>query len=349
MLPGPVCTLHLADMGADVIKVEDPAGGDYMRSMGDPPGLIFKLVNRNKRSICLDLKKDRDRGRLLRLARDADVLVESFRPGVVDRLGMSYETVKAANRRIVYCSLTGFGQSGPLRDKAGHDINYLALAGIADQTGVRHGPPALSNLQVADLLGGAVCAAMTILAAVVGAVRSGAGRYLDVAMADCSLAHAVIPAAAAATGRIPGRGEDLLTGGLPGYGVYATADGRHMAIGALEPKFWSAFCLAVERPDWKAKNTTREPVAGEMRASLAALFGQRTQAQWCKHFELHDCCVSPILRIDEARAHPQFKARRLPRADGGFNFPVPLQASANAETTAPELGQHTHEILADID
>ncbi len=348
LLPGPVCTQHLADMGADVIKVEDPEGGDYMRAMGDPPGLIFELINRNKRSICLNIKNSRHRDDLLRLARTADVFVESFRPGVADRLGIGYETVRAVNPRLVYCSLTGFGQTGPLRDMAGHDINFLALTGIADQIGSRDGPPSLSNLQIADLLGGAACAAMSILAAIVGVLRNGRGRYLDVAMSDCSMAHAVIPAAAVAGSGLAKRGEDLLTGGLPGYGIYATADGRFMALGALEQKFWSAFCRAVQKPAWEDKNTTQEPLSGEMRAAVAALFQQRTQAQWSHLFEQHDCCVTPVLRLDEARSHPQFVTRNLIRTDGGFNFPVPLRGG-QVESQAPKLGLHTDEILGALE
>ena len=261
LLPGPVCTLHLADLGADVVKVEDTGAGDYARSLGlaptgdgsagsDAPSAFFRMVNRNKRSLALDLKASAGRDAFLRLAQRADVIVESFRPGVVDRLGVGYAAVAALNRRIVYCSISGYGQTGPYRDRAGHDINYLGYAGVLDQTGISDGPPALSNLQVADLLGGAMNASTAILAALFGASRTGNGSHVDVAMTEGSLAHNIFALHAIETlGHVQARGADLLTGGVPCYGVYATQDGRYLAVGALEGKFWRALCEAIDRPD----------------------------------------------------------------------------------------------------
>ncbi len=192
LLPGPVCTLYLADLGADVIKVEDTGPGDYARNLGNRPGTFsafYRAVNRNKRSIALNLKDERGRDAFLALAKSADVIVESFRPGVVAALGVGYDTVAAINRRIVYAAISGYGQSGPRAHLAGHDINYLGYAGVLDQTGGRDGPPTLCNLQIADLLGGAASSAIALLAALVGAQRTGRGRYVDVAMTDASLAH----------------------------------------------------------------------------------------------------------------------------------------------------------------
>ena len=196
LLPGPVCTLYLADLGADVVKVEDTGAGDYARALGARQGSMssfFRAVNRNKRSIALDLKDARGRDAFNALAGQADVLVESFRPGVMAALGIDYEAIAKIAPRIVYASISGYGQTGPRANLAGHDINYLGYAGVLDQTGARNGPPALSNLQIADLLGGAASAAIALLAALIDAQRTGRGRHIDVAMADASLAHNVMP------------------------------------------------------------------------------------------------------------------------------------------------------------
>ena len=292
LLPGPVCTLHLADLGADVVKVED-TGRRRLRARAGPrsdrrrtrppdaPSAFFRMVNRNKRSLALDLKASAGRDAFLRLAQRADVIVESFRPGVVDRLGVGYAAVAALNPRIVYCSITGYGQTGPYRDRAGHDINYLGYAGVLDQTGVSGGPPALSNLQVADLLGGAMNASTGILAALFGASRTGNGTHVDIAMTDGSLAHNIFALHAIETlGHAQARGDDLLTGGVPCYGVYATQDGRHLAVGALEGKFWRALCEALDRPDLVAGQLATGRAGAAVRQQLAAIFAQQTQAHW---------------------------------------------------------------------
>ncbi len=260
LLPGPVCTLHLADLGAEVIKIEGFEHGgadDYARRMGlgAAPGedsFFFRVVNRNKRGMRLDLKQPAGVEVFLRLARDADVVVESFRPGVVDKLGVGYTAVRAINPRIVYCAITGYGQDGPWRDRAGHDLNYIATSGVLDQIGHAEGPPAIPNLQIGDLLGGALTATMGILAAVIGAKATGDGRYVDVSMTDATFAHAYTGLLSVlARGATLPRGVDDLNGGLPGYGLYRTQDGRYMAVGALEPKFWQVFCTAIDRPDLK--------------------------------------------------------------------------------------------------
>ena len=294
LLPGPVCTLHLADLGADVVKVEDTGAGDYARSLGlaptgdgrapsDAPSAFFRMVNRNKRSLALDLKATAGRDAFLRLAQRADVIVESFRPGVVDRLGVGYAAVAALNPRIVYCSITGYGQTGPYRDRPGHDINYLGYAGVLDQTGTSGGPPALSNLQVADLLGGAMNASTAILAALFGASRTGNGSHVDVAMTEGSLAHNIFALHAIETfGHAQPRGGDLLTGGVPCYGVYATQDGRYLAVGALEGKFWRALCEALDRPDLVAGQLATgragacgaAAAGGDLRAANAGALGR---------------------------------------------------------------------------
>jgi len=361
LLPGPVCTLHLADLGADVVKVEDTGAGDYARSLGlaptdgraasDAQSAFFRMVNRNKRSLALDLKAPAGREAFLRLAQRADVIVESFRPGVVDKLGVGYAAVAARNPRIVYCSITGYGQTGPYRDRAGHDINYLGYAGVLDQTGTSGGPPALSNLQVADLLGGSMNASTAILAALFGASRTGQGSHVDVAMTEGSLAHNIFALhAIESLGRVQARGADLLTGGVPCYGVYATQDGRYLAVGALEGKFWRVLCEALDRPDLIAGQLSTGHAGALVRQQLAAVFAQRTQAQWIERLADIECCVSPVLSLDESLADAQVRARDMivSGADGIRQYAPPFRLSGHAfaiTRSAPAQGEHSVEIL----
>jgi alpha-methylacyl-CoA racemase len=346
LLPGPMATLHLADLGADVIKIEDLGAGDYATPS------VRSLVNRNKRGIRLDLKQAGGPAALLRLARTADVLIEGFRPGVMARLGLDYDTVRAANPRIVYCSLSGFGQTGPLRDQPGHDLNYGALAGVVDQIGTADSP-ALSNLPIADLLGGTMNAVMGILAALFDAARTGQGRHVDVAIADGVLANAVLPLAALNEhGHVPPAGQGTLTGGLACYGVYRTADSRFVAVGALERKFWDALCRRLQREDLaplhRSGNAATEQRA---RAELAAIFGSQPLAHWSELFADGEACVAPVLRLDEAIRHPQFRARGmvLQDAEGApaqLGNPVKLSGfDPAAPRPAPRAGQHTQEVL----
>ena len=339
-------TQHLADLGADVIKVEDMGAGDYASPS------MRALLNRNKRAIRIDLKQPAGAASLLRLCRDADVLVEGFRPGVMQRLGVGYEAVAAVNPRIVYCSLSGFGQTGPLRDMPGHDVNYCALAGVADQIGTREGP-ALSNLPVADLLGGSMMAVMGILAALFDAARTGRGRHVDIAMADGVLAHAVMPLAALnQQGRVPATGQDRLTGELACYGIYRTADGRHVAVGALERKFWDALCRRLERADLAALHRTGDAETEALvRRELTAIFSSRPLAHWSALFADGEACVTPVLRLDEALDHPHFQARAMSlRTAAGAHRQLgqPVKMSGfepGAPRAAPRPGEHTDEVL----
>jgi len=236
LLPGPFCTLYFAQLGAEVIKIEEPNGGDYIRALTPE---LFEVVNRGKKSVTLDLRQPAAVTVLKRLVEDADVLVESFRPGVMDKLGCGYETLKAINPRLVYASLTGYGHTGPYRDRAGHDMNYCGYAGVLDQIGVAGAGPALSNVQIADLAGGALTCATGILAAVLGARTSGQGCFVDVAMLDGTLAlQAVATATLRTHGRTQPRGADMLSGALPNYHLYRCRDGRYLAVGALEMKFF---------------------------------------------------------------------------------------------------------------
>ena len=353
LLPGPVATLHLADLGADVIKIEDHGAGDYARILGDGSdgvSVFYRSVNRNKRGLRLDLKHSQGRAVFLRLAQAADIVVESFRPGVSDKLGIGYQALSAVNPRIVYCAITGYGQTGPLAMAAGHDLNYIGFAGVLDQIGVAGGQPAIPNLQIGDLLGGAMTAVMGILAALFDAQRSGRGRLVDVAMSEAVLAHNLFPFFALQTeGGVPQRGADLLTGGDAGYGVYATADGRYMAVAPLEKKFWDLFCDALAHPEWKSKHGLRGAAAAALRRELQELFVGRNQSEWQDFFAGIDCCVTPVLSVAEALEHPHFVARRMAvQADGVTQFAPPLKLSGwvfAVERAAPSPGEHGTEVL----
>ena len=354
LLPGPVCTLYLADLGADVIKIEDTGPGDYARSLGNRPGTVsafFRAVNRNKRSAALNLKHARGRAAFMALATNADAIVESFRPGVVSSLGIDYDAVAAVNPRIVYAAISGYGQDGPRAQAAGHDINYLGYAGVLDQTGARDGPPALCNVQIADLLGGAATAAIGILAALLGAQRTGRGRHVDVAMADGALAHSIFALHALDQwGRTLPRGDDLLTGGVPCYGVYGTADGRWLAVGALEDKFWQTLCATIERPDLASGAFALGEAGARVRRELEAVFAAAPLSRWVERFAGIDCCVTPVATLDEALADAQFTARGMvvTRPDGSRQYAPPFKLSEHVFTVArdaPAQGQHTVEIL----
>jgi crotonobetainyl-CoA:carnitine CoA-transferase CaiB-like acyl-CoA transferase len=356
LLPGPVCTLHLADLGADVVKIEDTGAGDYARALGNRPGTVsafFGMVNRNKRSVALDLKDPRGRAAFLRLAAGADVVVESFRPGVVRTLGVDHAACAAVNPRVVYASITGYGQTGPRAALAGHDINYLGYAGVLDQTGARGGPPTLSNLQIADLLGGAAGAAIAILAALVGVLRHGRGRCIDVAMADGALAHNIFALHAHEQwGRTQPRGEDLLTGSVPCYGVYPTADGRWLAVGALEDKFWRALCATIGRDDLVAGQYALGDEGARVRGELDAAFAAAPLAEWVRRFDGVDACVTPVANLDEALADPQFVARGMVVTDaaGARSWAPPFQiggAPFAVRRPAPAQGEHSVEVLRD--
>ncbi|MCO5412610.1 CaiB/BaiF CoA transferase family protein [Ralstonia mojiangensis] len=323
LLPGPAATRHLADLGAEVIKIEDPGPGDYARDMmrtsadraAERPSLFFRTLNRGKTEMRLDLKRAEDREALIELVRHADVLIESFRPGVMARLGVGWDTLRAANPALVMCSISGYGQDGPLAQAAGHDINYVGYAGMLDQLASADGTPIVPNVQIGDLLGGALTAVVGILAALVDARATGHGRYVDVSMTDSVFAHNLMAFFAVGTrGKASPAGSDLLNGGVPCYGVYRTADDRFMAVGALELKFWQVMCDVIGKPEWKDRHwALGQRVGGDearaIRDELAALFLTATQAEWTARFADADCCVTPVLRMEEALQHPLFVER----------------------------------------
>ena len=352
LLPGPLASMHLADLGADVIKIEDTGAGDYARSAGAVHGDIsyFQLVNRNKRSLTLDLKQAAGVDAFMRLAAQADVILEGFRPGVVDKLGIGYQAVSSLNPRIVYCAITGYGQDGPYRDRAGHDLNYLGYCGLLDQIGTSGGEPAIPNFQIGDLFGGSLSALVGVLAAVLGARASGQGRYVDVAMTDAVFAHTLFPLLAVlGLGQALPRGEDVLTGGMPSYGVYATSDGRYFAVSAMEPKFWQMLCAAIERPDLKSFAFATGAEGQRIRRELEAAFAQRTFAEWTALFDRVDCCVTPVLRFEESLENEQLLARgMIVEVDGVRQFAPPFKISDlpfEARLPPPAAGEHSEEIL----
>jgi len=308
LLPGAMATLHLANLGADVIAIrsltpEEPS---------DQRKLLHLMLSRNKRGLGIDLAREEGRELFLQLARESDIVVEGFRPGVVDRLGIGYDTVQRVNPRVVYCSISGYGQDGPDRLRAGHDINYMAAAGVAEQIGVRGGAPAIPNLQIADLLGGSLTAVMGILAALVDAQSRGVGRYVDISMTDSLMAHSVLALSAMGFfGQTAPRGRDLLSGGMPCYGYYQTSDGRYLAVGALERKFWERLCDALGRPDLKSRHLVNGAEAARIRGELEAIFGAQTADHWTRVFQDLDCCVNLVLTLEEAIAREQAVARRM--------------------------------------
>lgn len=349
LLPGPFCSLYLAQLGATVIKVEEPSG-DYTRTLSPE---MFALVNRGKKSITLDLKNPADVAKLHTLVKTADVLLESFRPGVMDKLGCGYATLKAINPRLVFCALTGYGQDGPLRDKAGHDLNYCGYTGVLEQTGTADSGPAMSGFQIADLAGGALTAALGIVAAAMGAKASGEGCFVDAAMLDGTLAlQAATLSTLRALDQVTPRGSDMLTGALPNYAVYETADGKHMAVGALESKFFQSFCAWIKRPDLAKMPLAPGKGGAALRAEMTALFKSKTRDEWAVLLADSDCCVTPIYNPGEALETAQAKARGLVvQANGKPAVAMPLVFDGQRGvpvSDAPALGADNAAILSGL-
>ena len=357
LLPGPFASLVLADLGADVVKVEDPRGGDPLRGLAPPasPGgdsAAFQALNRNKRSLALDLAVPAGRGAFLRLCDGADAVIESFRPGVMDRLGIGWDVLHARNPRLVLCSLTGYGQTGPRAGAAGHDLDYLAAAGVLSLSGPAGAAPIPPCVQVADLAGGAWPAAAGILAALLGRRTSGQGAHLDVSMTEGALAllapHLAI---AVSRGRPLERGREPLLGGTACYAVYRTQDGRFVALAALEPKFFAGFCAAVGRPELAARQW--EAGGQGPRVELDRIFASRTFAAWSRFATEHDVCLAPVLEGDEPRSDPQLAARgAFLEQDAGqgaavaaVDTPVRIAGVPHPVRPAPRLGQHGDEVL----
>ena len=340
LLPGPYCSLLLADMGAEVIKVETPLAGDYARMAPAELGFggVFEAVNRGKRSIAVDYRRPRGRDLLLRLARTADVFLESSLPGQMSRRGLGTSDVRAVNPRIIYCSLSGFGQTGPYRDRPGHDVDYLALGGLLSILGPIGARPVPPGVQLADIAGGTL-AALRIIAALVARERTGQGAYLDVAVLDAVAGYlGTLGSAIESAGRAAGP----MAGAYPCYGVYDAADGRSLAVGALELPFWTAFCRGIERDDLVPRQF--DPAAIE---DVRRIIARRTTSEWLQRFE-DDACVALVNLPCEARLDPQLQARDLVVGSGGSaRIVTALRATRRGTSVppAPVLGADTTAVL----
>lgn len=356
LLPGPFATLALADLGAEVIRIESPTRADPVRRLAPQRhgvSAAHAWLNRNKRSLALDLKQPEAIEVVHRLARTHDIVVEQFRPGVMTRLGLDYARLRDRNPALIYCSITGFGQDGPYRDRAGHDINYLSVAGVASYSG-RGEPPPL-GVQVADVAGGSLHAAVAILAALAHRHRTGAGQHLDVSMTDAAFSLNAMSSAAFLAGAHAPRPESERLNGGSFYDYYATSDGRHFSVGSLEPQFLETFCHVMGHPEWSA--LARTDMAA-LKAAIRQAFRGGTFAQWCERFAGVDCCVEPVLTLEESATHPQLTARNMV-----VNVPVPdldatlaqvahpVRYSATPPTyrhTGESLGRQSRTILAEL-
>jgi len=377
LLPGGFCSLLLADFGAEVLKVEDTGAGDYIRwappyykgAQDSAKSAMFLSLNRNKRSIRIDLKSEAGREVLLRLVREYDVVLESFRPGVLDRLGVGYERMREVNPRIVYCAISGYGQTGPKRDASGHDMNYLGLIGLLGLTGESDevgGHPTQAAGQIADLGGGALMASFGILAALrerdgasardgrPAQAGSGEGQFVDVSMADGALSWlAMVAGQYFADGVVPKRGEQLLAGSVICYRPYECSDGW-VSLGALEPKFWQAWCRGVGREDLIEKQF--EPPGSEAHAQVVETFKGRTRTQWTQFATEHDCCLEPVLDLNEALSSELVGEREMVVtldqpgvADGVRQLGIPVKLDRTPgdhnRLPGPGLGEHTEQVL----
>jgi crotonobetainyl-CoA:carnitine CoA-transferase CaiB-like acyl-CoA transferase len=353
-LPGPFMTWLLATLGAEVVKIENPLGGDYARMLGagqaGKSSAFFQAVNRNKKSVALNLKHPEGRRLFLELLDTYDVLAEGFRPGTMERMGLGYDIVSARQPRVIQVSISGYGQESPYRLRAGHDINYLSLAGIIGMTGSVDGRPAIPGVQIADVAGGSLMALSGLLAAIIQRGRDGKGQLVDVSMLDGSFSLAAMVFSGVETGvERPEPGKMFLNGRLPCYGIYETSDGRYMSLGALEPKFWQNFCRAVSRPDLANNQFGGADVVNLVRE----LFATKTQKEWIDLMKDHDACCEPVLGLDEAADSELIRARGMisERAGAARQIAGPLRLSGSPlpeELPAPDLGEHTAEILSTI-
>ncbi|MBU1208936.1 MAG: CoA transferase [Proteobacteria bacterium] len=360
-LPGPYCTHLLADFGAEVIKIENPEGGDWFRR--DKPtingvGLRFLNLNRNKKSMALNLKSPQGKKIFFELAKTAHAVVEGFRPGVVERLGIDYSRMKEVNPQIVYCSISGYGQDGPYRLLAGHDINYLGYSGILDLGGFEDRPPSLPAVPIADYSAGGLMATVGILLALMAAQRTGRGQFVDISMLDGVIGFQHAPLAEyLSTGQTPRRGKFWLAGNIPCYSLYETKDGKAITLGPLEPHFWANLCRALGREDFVGHQWAEGEKGREVYAFLKKTFRQKTRDEWVAFFQGQDICLGPVKDMREAIEDPQVKHRKMiidvEHAQSGpwkqIGIPIKLsETPGEVVHPAPSLGQHTEEILKEL-
>lgn len=358
--PGPLCTMLLGDYGAEVIKIEDTGAGDQTRSVGrifEGSGSLFRQLNRNKKSLALNLKSDQGCEVVKKLAAGADVLVESFRPGVMDRLGLNYEALRTINRQLIYASLTGYGREGPYRDRAGHDINYLALSGLIELNAEKGSALKVPAFQVADIAGGAMMATNGIMIALYRRAQTGQGDYVDISITRGLLPCLALAAAGLNSGDdLARRGKGQITGGYGCYNIYETSDGEYFSLGALEPVFWKRFCETAGKPHWIARQFEQEG-REELIHEVQALFKTKSRAQWEDLFASVDACCEPVLSLEEAIKHPlnrddQSWIRSLNSEGEAEIIPgFPLFFSGRPgemHRPPPRHGQHTAEILLSL-
>ena len=324
LLPGPVGTMLMADMGAEVTKIENPQNPDYVRMF--PPHLNgesihYMTYNGGKQTVVLDYQTDEGRAELLEMVKTADVFVEQFRPGYLDRLGLGYAALRGVNPRIIYVSVTGYGQTGPYAQLAGHDLNYLGIAGVLSLTGNPTEAPTLPGVQLADIAGGSYGCVMGTLAALYARERTGEGQHVDVSMTDGAMPLLTVAYALFAGGTNPVRGEMPLSGGQPNYGVYQTKTGdddrkRYVVLGALEPKFWQKFCTLVHKPDWLKFMLPQNPdEITACKTHIQALFLERTQAEWVAFGTQNDLLITPVNELADLRHDPHLIARQMIRPE----------------------------------
>ncbi len=352
-LPGPYMTWFLANMGAEVVKVENPVGGDYARAFAGrstKSSPFFEAVNRNKKSLTLNLKHAEGQRLFFDLLAQYDVLVEGFRPGTMERLGLGFEESRARQPRLIYVSISGYGQEGPYRLRAGHDLNYISLAGIVGMTGGKDGQLAIPGVQIADIAGGSLMALAGLLAAVVQREKTGRGQFVDVSMFHGALSLATMVFGGVQAGlEKPEPEKMMLNGRLPCYGLYRTSDGRYMSLGALEYKFWENFCKAVDRPDLLASQLGGPEIVD----TVQHIFSGRTQHEWINLMKDQDACCEPVLNLLETAATDLVEAGSMitksPDGDRHLGFPLRFSESTpDTEKPAPSLGEHTREVLTGL-
>ena len=360
LLPGPLCTMIMGDYGASVLKIEDVISGDPTRAVGDPvdgEGSFFWQLNRNKKSMALNLKTERGKEILRQLAATSDLLVEGFRPGVMDRLGLGYSDLSTLNPGLVYGSISGYGQEGPYRERAGHDLNYTALAGLLDLSAAPGEAPVMPAVQISDTGAGSLTALSGVFMALYAREKSGRGCHVDISMTRGLLPWLVYAASALpGGGPLPRRGRGHITGAYGCYNVYETADGKYMSLGALEPVFWENFCRAVKKPGWVGLQF--DPSAQEeLIDQVKALFREKNRDQWVELFEHCDACCEPVLGLEEAAEHPLARDQgywiEAGRPGGPtLNLPgFPLlfsRSPGEVRLPPPRLGEHTGEVLASL-
>jgi len=363
LLPGPWCTLVLADFGAEVIKLEEPIKGDYIRWF--PPfikGISARhlLINRNKKSVILNLKTDQGKKVARQLVETADVLVEGFRPGVMDRLDLDYKKVSEINPMIIYCSITGYGQDGPYKSVVGHDMNYLGFSGILDITGECDGPPIIPGVQISDIASGGMMATIAILIALMARSKTGKGQYIDVSMLDGNIAQLYATAGDYFVTGIPPRREETKTsrilGGYACYSIYETKDSKYITVAALEEKFWTTLCRKLGREDFVEMQFVPENQA-EIKNALREIFLTRKRDDWVEEFKELDVCVGPVNTMGEAFEDPQVVYRKMvtemehPEIGKVPQLGIPVKFSetpGKIQKPAPGFGEHTAEILKEL-